>query len=229
MTLLEPVAQVSQVRQIGHFKEKLEKRLGNFVDRSMQLFQEGLLESIQEGRRVAERGASNVSSKWHSFHPTSYNAAARKGGINPKSTRGAIHWPKDLSGPCVEGFQPQWMQIFGQELPRLYDELERIIHDEAGSFHTQMEQKLPQVPCLAEIRAAADLSGFLCKMRDQNEDCEALLKRDLCDEVTKNVVESIKQPFEECKQIRGKGCFARMKEHVDKSARGSKAVARCGK
>ncbi|CAK8995851.1 unnamed protein product [Durusdinium trenchii] len=100
---------------------------------------------------------------------------------------------------------------------RLYDEWQEIIQEETARFHDQMAQKLPQIHCLEAIRAGANISGYLQKMREINDRHEALLKRDLCEEVTHNVVESMKKPFEESKQIKGKGSFAKMKEHIDRS------------
>ena len=88
------------LRQISAFKAELGRRLDQFARKVAEIFDEGLLSSIKEGSRVAMRGSVNTASAWHGFHPSAYNAAARKGGINPNSRRGPIHWPKELSRPC---------------------------------------------------------------------------------------------------------------------------------
>ena len=109
------------------------------------------------------------------------------------------------------------MELFGNQLPKLYDEWQQIVEEEASAFHDRMAKQLPQIGSLQEIRDGSDIAAYLQRVRDDKDDEEAFLKRDLCDEVTQNVIGSMKGPFEECKQIKGKGSFALMKDHIDRS------------
>lgn len=207
---------VNSQRQIACFQKTLEEKLAKFVETVRDSLEKGLKESIQEGAGLAGRSSANVAGSWHNYHPASYTAAARRGGVNPNSTRGVIHWPNELSKPCYDAFQPKWMEVFGNQLPKMYDLFEKIIVEATDQFHDQMAQRLPQIN-LEDIRAGANINGYLQKVRSLSEHNETMLKRDFSEEVMRNVAQSMKQPFEECKGIRGRGCFAVMKGHIDSS------------
>ncbi|CAE7441161.1 NUGGC [Symbiodinium sp. CCMP2592] len=204
------------------FQQALKRKLDKFMRDAEVLFSEGLLKSIREGSRLAGLGAPKVAEAWHGYHPTSYCAAARKSGINPKSRRGEIHWPRELSKGCYDAFQPKWMELFGSQLPKLYESFEQILREEMRGFHEHMAQKLPQIPNLEDIQASVEIEGYLQRVRISSEEEEQMTKRELCEEVIRNVQFNLKSTFEDAKDIKGKGCFARMKEHIDGSVQNIK-------
>lgn len=204
------------------FQQALKRKLDKFMRDAEVLFSEGLLKSIWEGTRLAGLGAPKVAEAWHGYHHTSYCAAARKGGINPKSKRGEIHWPRELSKGCYDAFQPKWMQLFGDQLPKLYESFEKILREEMRGFHEHMAQKLPQIPNLEDIQASVEIEGYLQRVRISSEQEEQMTKRELCEEVTRNVQFNLKSTFEDAKDIKGKGSFERMKEHIDGSVQNIK-------
>ena len=135
--------------------------------------------------------------------------------------QGEIHWPRELSKGCYDAFQPKWMQLFGDQLPKLYESFEKILREEMRGFHEHMAQKLPQIPNLEDIQASVEIEGYLQRVRISSEQEEQMTKRELCEEVTRNVQFNLKSTFEDAKDIKGKGSFERMKEHIDGSAQGS--------
>jgi len=199
------------------FKNELARKLATFQDEVCELFEKGLLASIKDGSRLAGSSAPHVAKEWHNYNPASYIAAARKNGVNPNSKRGAIDWPRELSRKCYDAFQPQWMELFGSQLPGLYAKFETIVKEETSRFHDELVQRLPMASeALEELRHGIRLDSYLHRKKDDLDNTERLAKRELCDEVVDSVNVEMKGAWTSARGIKGKGTFVTVKDYVDR-------------